>query len=112
MIIIRDSSASSTCEILLNEFEKENINPKIANMLTLGIITDTASLRFIKDNTLKNLQTLLKVGADYEYVMSMCNKKNNLKGEVGLAKILLNSRKFKIGDTFGIIASINNRSVK
>lgn len=110
--VIRDSSASSTCEILLNEFEKENINPKIANMLTLGIITDTASLRFIKDNTLKNLQTLLKIGADYEYVMSMCNKKNNLKGEVGLAKILLNSRKFKIGDTFGIIASINNRSVK
>lgn len=110
--VLRDSSASSTCEILVSEFEKEKINPQIANMLTLGLITDTAKLKFIKDNTLKNLQTLLELGADYEYVMSMCDNKINLKSEVGLAKALLNSKRFKIGDTFGIIASINNRSVK
>ena len=51
MLILRmetRSSASSTCEILVNEFEEENINPKIANILTLGLITDTAKLKFIK----------------------------------------------------------------
>lgn len=110
--VMRNSSASSTCEILVSEFEKEKITPQIANMLTLGLITDTAKLKFIKNNTLKNLKTLLELDADYEYIMSICNTKSKLKNEVGLAKALLNSKRFKIGDTFGIISSINNRSVK
>ena len=47
--VIRDDSASSTCEILVSEFEKEKVDPKIANMLTLGLMTDTARLKFIKN---------------------------------------------------------------
>lgn len=107
--VIRDDSASSTCEILVSEFEKENIDPKIANMLTLGLMTDTARLKFIKNNTLKNLKTLLEAGADYEYVMSICNKKSKLKEEVGLAKAFLRSKRIQIEDTFGIMLPINNR---
>lgn len=110
--VIRDDSASSTCEILVSEFEKENIDPKIANMLTLGLMTDTARLKFIKNNTLKNLKTLLEAGADYEYVMSICNKKSKLKEEVGLAKAFLRSKRIQIGDTFGIMLPINNKTIK
>ena len=38
--VLRDSSSSSVCEILVNEFEEEKVNPQIANMLTLGLITN------------------------------------------------------------------------
>lgn len=110
--VIRDDSASSTCEILVSEFEKEKVDPKIANMLTLGLMTDTARLKFIKNNTLKNLQTLLEAGADYEYVMSICNRKSKLKEEVGLAKSFLSSKRIQIGNTFGIMLPINNKTIK
>lgn len=109
--ILRDSSASSTCEILVNEFGREKLSPKIANMLTLGLMTDTAKLKFLKTDTLQNLQALLQVGADYNDIISMCTRKSSLRNEVGLAKVLLNSRKIDIGDTFGIVLPIDNKTV-
>ena len=109
--VLRDSSASSTCEILVNEFEKERISPQIAKMLTLGLITDTAKLKYIKPNTLQNLQTLLECGADYGEIISICTRKISLKNEVGMAKILLNCKKIDIGDTFGIILPVSNETV-
>ena len=109
--VIRDPLASSTCEILVNEFERKKITPKIAEMLTLGLMTDTAKLKFLKPNTLKNLQVLLEAGADYEKVVSLCTRKSDLRNEVGMAKILLNSQKVNIGDTFGIILPVNNEIV-
>ncbi len=109
--VLRDSSASSTCEILVNEFERERISPRIAEMLTLGLMTDTAKLKFLKPNTLQNLQTLLESGADYGKIISMCNRKSNLRDEVGMSKILLNSQKIDIGDTFGIVLPVSNETV-
>lgn len=109
--VLRDSSASSTCEILESEFEREKISPQIANMLTLGLITDTAKLKFLKPDTLQNLQTLLQAGADYNYIISMCTRKSSLRNEVGLAKVLLNSQKIAIGDTLGIVLPIDNKTV-
>lgn len=109
--VLRDSSASSTCEILVNEFEREKLSPQIANMLTLGLMTDTAKLKFLKPDTLQNLQTLLQSGADYSHIISMCTRKSNLRDEVGLAKVLLNSKKIDIGDTFGIVLPIDNKTV-
>lgn len=109
--VIRDSNSSSTCEILVNEFEKEKISPDIANMLTSGLLSDTGKLRFLKSNTLLNLSTLLELGADYEAVSKSSNRKSYLSNEVGLAKILLSTKKFNIGNTFGIIASVNNGQV-
>lgn len=109
--VVRDSSASSTCEILVSEFENEKLSPQIANMLTLGLMTDTAKLKFLKQNTLQNLQTLLQSGADYSHIISMCNRKSNLRDDVGLSKIFLKSQKFHIGDTFGIILSVDNKTV-
>lgn len=110
--VIRDSSSSSTCEILIKEFEKEKISPEIANMLTLGLMTDTAKLKFLKPNTLRNLQILLENGANYEHIIEMCTRKANLREEVGLSKIFLKTQKIDIGDTFGIILSIDNETVK
>jgi phosphoesterase RecJ-like protein len=106
--VLRDSSASSTCEILANEFSQSKMSPKLATMLTLGLITDTAKLRFLKPNTLQNLQFLLENGANYDLVISMYDKKSNLKDDVGLSKILLNAQKINIGNTFGLILIVDN----
>lgn len=108
---LRDSSASSTCEILVNEFKREQLSSQIANMLALGLMTDTENLKFLKPNTLQNLQTLLKSGADYSHIISLCTSKSSLRDEVGLAKVLLNSQKVNIGDTFGIVLPIDNQTV-
>lgn len=107
--VIRDSNSSSTCEILVNEFDREKISPDIANMLTSGLLSDTGKLRFLKPDTLLNLSKLLELGADYEAVSKSSNRKAYLSNEVGIAKILLSTKKFDIGDTFGIIASVNNQ---
>lgn len=109
--VIRDSNSSSTCEILVNEFDREKVSPDIANMLTSGLLSDTGKLRFLNSNTLLNLSKLLELGADYEAVSKSSNRKSYLSNEVGLAKILLSTKKFDIGNTFGIIASVNNEQV-
>jgi len=109
--VLRDSSASSTCEILVNEFERGKISPRIANMLTLGLMTDTAKLKFLKPNTLQNLKTLLENGADYESIVSMCTRKSNLRDEVGMSKIFLDSQRVDIGHTFGIILPVDNKTI-
>ena len=109
--VLRDSTSSSTCEILVKEFEREGISPQIAEMLTLGLMTDTAKLKFLEPNTLQNLQTLLECGADYGKIISMCTRKCNLSAEVGMAKILLGSKRVEIGETFGIILSVSNETV-
>ena len=64
--VLRAPSASSTCEMLANEFDSEQISVTIAEMLTLGLMADTAKLKFLKANTLQNLQVLLEKGADYK----------------------------------------------
>ena len=109
--VLRNSGASSVCEILVNELEKEKISPKIANMLALGLLTDTAKLKFLKEDTLQNLSKLMDLGADYNQVLSFCSRKSNLREEVGLAKALLKTKVFPIGDTFGMILSIDNKEV-
>lgn len=110
--VIRNPNSSSTCEILVNELQQETITPQIADMLTLGLITDTAKLKFLKEDTLQNLSKLIKAGANYENIRELCNRKIWLRQEVGMAKILLKTLRFKIGDTYGLILPINNKQVK
>lgn len=107
--VIRNSNASSVCEILVNELQQKKITPQMANMLTLGLLTDTAKLKFLKTDTLQNLSKLIKLGADYKHVVSLCTRKSNLRNEVGLAQTLLKTKTFPIGDTFGMILSIDNK---
>ena len=110
--VIRDSTASSTCEILVNELNQEKISSHLANMLTLGLLTDTAKLKFLKPDTLQNLSKLIELGANYSQIIKLCTRKFNLREEVGIAKALLQAKRFPIGDTFGIILSLNNQEVK
>lgn len=109
--VIRNSDASSVCEMLVNELPEEQISLSIAELLTVGILTDTARLKFPKTNTLEILAKLIQMGVDYEKIVKMCAVKNNLKSEVGLAKFLLKSQRFLIGDTFGIILPIEKKEV-
>lgn len=109
--VIRNEKASSTCEILLEEFEKQKMTPQIANLLTLGLLTDTAMLRFLKTDTLEHLASLIEAGANYEAILKLCDKKIKLKDEVGLAKVLLKTQKFPIGNTFGLICLCNHYQV-
>lgn len=109
--VVRNSNASSVCEILVNELQHEKMTPQIANMLTLGLLTDTAKLKFLKPDTLQNLSKLIEMGADYESVLQFCSRKSNLREEVGIAKTLLKAKTFQIGDTFGMILPIDNSEV-
>lgn len=109
--VVRDPTASSVCELLISEFERDKISPEIANILAYGLMKDTAKLKFVKQKTLQNLQVLLANGADYEKIISMCNQKINLRHGVGLSKLFFNTQKFDIGDTFGIVLAIDNKTV-
>ena len=109
--IIRNSNASSVCEILVNELDQEKITAQIANMLLLGILTDTGKLRNIKPETLKTITKLIELGADYHQILRNCSKKSNLRDEVGIAHVMLKMKTFPIGDTFGMILSMNNNEV-
>lgn len=106
--VIRNPNASSTCEIIENELQQEKIDTQIADMLLLGLLTDTAKLRYIKQNTLQNLSKLIECKANYQNIIKFCNRKSNLKDEVGMAKTLIRAKTFQIGDTFGITLPINN----
>jgi len=109
--VIRDPRFSSTCEMLLNEFEKEKISPTIANMLTTGLITDTSKLQFLRESTLTNLIELINHGADYTNIIGTVARKNSLREKVGTAKLLLTCEKIQIGDTFGLIVVADNKTV-
>jgi len=109
--VIRDSNSSSTCEILFNEFSEEKINYKIANMLLLGLMTDTARLRHIKSDTLRNLSKLILLGANYSNAIKLCTRKNKLIEEVGIAKLILNAKIFPISNMFGMIITLSNKKV-
>lgn len=109
--VIRNAEASSTCEIVAEEFKREKVTPQIANLLTLGLLTDTATLKFLKADTLNHLANLIEAGADYEAILKLCDKKIKLKDEVGLAKVLLKTQKFPIGNTFGLICLCNQHQV-
>lgn len=109
--VIRNPNASSTCEIIANELQQEKISTQIADMLLLGLLTDTAKLRYIKQDTLQNLSKLIECKANYQDIIKLCNRKSNLKDEVGIAKTLLRTKTFPIGDTFGMILPINNGQV-
>lgn len=110
--VIRNPSSSSTCEILIDEFDTEKITPNIANKLALGLMSDTAKLKFIKPSTLGNLAKLIELGADFEKISATGNKKTRLSEEVGLAKVFIRAKKFEIGDSFGLALSLDNKSVK
>lgn len=110
--VIRNPSSSSTCEILVDEFDTEKITPNIANKLALGLMSDTAKLKFIKPSTLGNLAKLIELGADFEKISATGNKKTRLSEEVGLAKVFIRAKKFEIGDSFGLALSLDNKSVK
>ena len=110
--IIRNPLSSSTCEILVDEFDPNKVTPNIANKLTLGMMSDTAKLKFIKPDTLDNLAKLIELGANFEKISATSNRKVRLSDEVGLAKVFLRTQKFEIGDSFGLALSLDNKSVK
>ena len=109
--VIRDPNASSVCEILLNELKQDKISLLIADILTLGLMKDTANLKVIKSDTLKSLANLLQLGADYNTIVDFCRRKPNLRETVGLAQMLLKTKTFPIGDTFGMLLSVDKDEV-
>lgn len=110
--VIRDPSFSSTCEILSDKMVLQTPSPYIANMLTLGLLTDTGKLCHIQPNTFQNLLKLIKSGADYTMAIGLTSRKTSLMSEVGLSKIFLNTKKFPIGNTLGLIVPIDFETVQ
>lgn len=106
--LIRRQDESSTCEILLHEFMKEEINTQVANMLTLGLLTDTGKLRYLEPNTMRNLARLVEMGAEYDRIVHITSKRNNPREEVGIARSLLDLETIDLGSTFGVILAIDN----
>ena len=97
---------------MVDEFDPNKVTPNIANKLTLGMMSDTAKLKFIKPDTLDNLAKLIELGANFEKISATSNRKIRLSDEVGLAKVFLRTQKFEIGDSFGLALSLDNKSVK
>lgn len=108
--VLRNSDASSVCEILVDEM-RQGITPAIADKLTLGLMTDTARLKFLKQDTLINLGILINSGADFDKISSICNRTSRLMDEIGLAQVFLNAQRIQIGDTFGIVLPVDNKTV-
>lgn len=99
--VIRKPNYSSTCEILAEELHSiHKLNPDLSTMLLVGMCTDTATFKFLKENTLENLKTLLKSGAQYKRVQNTLQRKSRLKQEVGLAKAFLDTKRIKVGNTY------------
>lgn len=105
--VIRRPEESSTCEILLNRFSKNIIDRDIANLLVLGLLTDTGKLRYLKQNTMGNLARLIEIGAEYDRIVKITSRRNNLREEVGIARNLLNTEIINLGSTFGMILAID-----
>ncbi len=64
---VTDSSKSSTCEIMVELFDKYNIpmTEQIANLLLVGMLFDTRRFIYCTMNTVKTVLNLMKAGADY-----------------------------------------------
>ena len=60
---------------------------------------------------MKNLATLLRYGADFDKISSACNKKSRLSEEVGIAKLFLQAKRIQIGDTFGMVLPVDNKTI-
>jgi phosphoesterase RecJ-like protein len=66
-----DAKASSCAEIVYKFFKDcgFEVNKEVAQLLLIGIITDTGSFRFANDyNTLINAAELMKLGADKQWI--------------------------------------------
>lgn len=85
----------------------QELTPEMAEKLMLGLLTDTGRLKFIKAETLKNLSTLISVGADFDKISGFLNCKSRLMDEIQLAKVFKNAKKIRIGDTFGIMLPVD-----
>lgn len=90
----------------------QELNPSIAEKLALGLLTDTGRLKFLKDGTLKKLATLLRYGANFDKISFACNKKSRLSEEVGIAKLFLQAKRIQIGDTFGMVLPVDNKTIR
>lgn len=111
--VCRIPEASSTCEILAKKLKEARLlNKDYATKLLLGLWTDTAKFRYIKQDSLKSLNMLLSSGADFEKVKSCLEVKRFLSPEVGMAKALLHTKKIKIGSTYLNYFGLDNRTVR
>lgn len=99
--VLRCPNYSSTCEIIGKElYQMKGLNPDYSTMLLIGTSTDTASFRYLKPNTLRNLKMFLRTGGNLMKAQSITQKKKSLKSEVGLAKVLRKVTRIAIGDTY------------
>lgn len=111
--ICRIPEASSTCEILANHLKEAGLlNSEYATKLLVGLWTDTAKFRYIKQDSLEALTMLLESGADFEKVKACLEAKRNLSQEVGMANVLLHTQKIKIGNTYLNYFGLDNKAVR
>ena len=109
--VVRNSYSSSACEVLIDVFDKEKITPRIADMLMLGLLTDTNKLKFLKSNTLSNVLKLKELGASYEEIVKCCSEKSKLSTCVAMARVFLDIKRFSIGNLYGMILLLDNEQV-
>lgn len=107
-----DGTQSSNCEVLLHVFDKSKITERIANALLKGLLYDTAVLKYIKKDTLKNVKMLLECGANFnKYAESLSDEKRFPKEEI--VKIFFkNTEKIKFNNYFGLFYVANYEKTK
>lgn len=111
--VCRISEASSTCEILAKNLKEAGLlNKEYATKLLVGVWTDTAKFKYIKQDTLELLSMLLNFGADFEKVRACLESKRSLSQEIGMADALLHTQRIKIGNTYLNYLGLDNKTVR
>lgn len=102
---------TSTCEVLLKDFNPKKITPKVAYFLLTGILANTGILRFPKDGTYDSVRQLVSLGADFDG----CTREilaTKLGIEIGISEALKNVKKLPLGNLFCLVLYLDNDKVE
>jgi phosphoesterase RecJ-like protein len=72
-LVLCDESSTSTCEMILDMFEKLKLKPgrKVSQALMIGMLVETGHLSIATKRTLRAAYSLVKNGADPESALSL-----------------------------------------
>lgn len=95
-----DESAASTCEVVYQIAVGLGIklDERDSEIMLLGILSDTARLRFATKKTLQIVNELFKNGADYERVLSILDVPENVSKRIARLKAAKRVEIYRVND--------------
>ena len=109
--VMRLPNISSTCEVLLKDFNPKKITSRTAYFLLTGILANSGLLRHPKEGIFDSVKKLMALGADFDG----CTKEilaTKLGVEVGIAEAMKNVKKIPLGNLFFLVLYLDNEKVE